>query len=128
MTGYIYGFASKSMTFDDVFVEAGEFVRAAEGASIPPMRCYLTYKNGEQFAQMRAGTRGTSGAAEEIPSRITVRLVNASGALTAVGSLDLETGEFAADTWFDMNGHLLESEPTEGGLYIHNGSKVMINR
>ena len=36
-----YGFAG----VDDNDIKAGDFVRVAAGASIAPMRCYLTYKN-----------------------------------------------------------------------------------
>ena len=126
MTGHIYGFASKSKTVDGHEVEAGDFVHAKEGASVPPMRCYLTYKNGAQRALMRASTLGATGSDTEAPSRITVRLVSASGTVTAVGTFDPVTGEMDIDTWYDMNGRLLETEPTAPGLYIHNGKTIMI--
>ena len=126
MTGHIYGFASKSKTVDGHEVEAGDFVHAKEGASVPPMRCYLTYKNGAQRALMRASALGATGSDTEAPSRITVRLVSASGTVTAVGTFDTVTGEMDIDTWYDMNGRLLETEPTAPGLYIHNGKTIMI--
>ena len=127
MTGHIYGFASKSKTVDGHDVEAGQFVHAKEGASVPPMRCYLTYKNGAQRAPMRASALGATGTDTDVPSRITVRLVSASGTVTAVGTLDTVTGEMDINTWYDMNGRLLETEPTAPGLYIHNGKTIMIN-
>ena len=126
MTGHIYGFASKSKTVDGHEVEAGDFVHAKEGASVPPMRCYLTYKNGAQRALMRASALGATGSDTEAPSRITVRLVSASGTVTAVGTFDTVTGEMDIDAWYDMNGRLLETEPTAPGLYIHNGKTIMI--
>ena len=128
MTGHIYGFASKSKTVDGHDVEAGQFVHAKEGASVPPMRCYLTYKNGAQRAPMRASALGAIGTDTEVPSRITVRLVSAGGTVTAVGTLDTVTGEIDIDTWYDMNGRLLETEPTAPGLYIHNGKTIMIKK
>ena len=126
MTGHIYGFASKSKTVDGHDVEAGQFVHAKEGASVPPMRCYLTYKNGAQRAPMRASALGATGTDTDVPSRITVRLVSDSGTVTAVGTLDTVTGEMDINTWYDMNGRLLETEPTAPGLYIHNGKTIMI--
>ena len=128
MTGHIYGFASKSKTVDGHDVEAGQFVHAKEGASVPPMRCYLTYKNGAQRAPMRASALGAIGTDTEVPSRITVRLVSAGGTVTAVGTLDTVTGEMDINTWYDMNGRLLETEPTAPGLYIHNGKTIMIKK
>ena len=128
MTGHIYGFASKSKTVDGHDVEAGEFVHAKEGASVPPMRCYLTYKNGAQRAPMRASALGATGTDTDVPSRITVRLVSDSGTVTAVGTLDTVTGEMDINTWYDMNGRLLETEPTAPGLYIHNGKTIMIKK
>ena len=128
MTGHIYGFASKSKTVDGHDVEAGQFVHAKEGASVPPMRCYLTYKNGAQRAPMRASALGATGTDTDVPSRITVRLVSASGTVTAVGTLDTVTGEMDINTWYDMNGRLLETEPIAPGLYIHNGKTIMIKK
>jgi hypothetical protein len=128
MTGHIYGFASKSKTVDGHDVEAGQFVHAKEGASVPPMRCYLTYKNGAQRAPMRASALGATGTDTDVPSRITVRLVSASATVTAVGTLDTVTGEMDINTWYDMNGRLLETEPTAPGLYIHNGKTIMIKK
>ena len=128
MTGHIYGFASKSKTVDGHDVEAGQFVHAKEGASVPPMRCYLTYKNGAQRAPMRASALGATGTDTDVPSRITVRLVSDSGTVTAVGTLDTVTGEMDINTWYDMNGRLLETEPTAPGLYIHNGKTIMIKK
>ena len=128
MTGHIYGFASKSKTVDGHDVEAGQFVHAKEGASVPPMRCYLTYKNGAQRAPMRASALGATGTDTDVPSRITVRLVSAGGTVTAVGTLDTVTGEMDINTWYDMNGRLLETEPTAPGLYIHNGKTIMIKK
>ena len=128
MTGHIYGFASKSKTVDGHDVEAGQFVHAKDGASVPPMRCYLTYKNGAQRAPMRASALGATGTDTDVPSRITVRLVSDSGTVTAVGTLDTVTGEMDINTWYDMNGRLLETEPTAPGLYIHNGKTIMIKK
>ena len=126
MTGHIYGFAAKSKTVDGHEIEAGDFVHAKEGASVPPMRCYLTYKNGAQLAPMRTSALGATGNEEEIPSRITVKLVSSGGVVTSVGTLDMETGEVTVDIWYDMSGRPQDGEPTAPGLYIHKGKTIMI--
>lgn len=40
-----YGFAGQAVTADGISV--GDFIRAGEGVWADPMRCYLTYKDGE---------------------------------------------------------------------------------
>lgn len=105
----VYGFAAKAM--GDVI--AGEFVRAAEGAYVPAMRCYLKYNN-------PASTRGEI---EELPERITVKLVNDP---TSIGTLNTRTGEVTFDSWYSLDGQRFNSKPTRKGLYINKGIKVMI--
>jgi len=122
LSGNIYGFASKDKTVDGVNVQAGEFVKAKDGAGVPPMRCYLTYKNGEEFAGARAMTRV---AEEDLPQSIIVRLVGTNGETTNVMSLDTRTGEISTDGWYDMRGCKLDGKPTKKGLYINNGKKVV---
>ena len=56
----VYGFAAKAK--GDVI--AGEFVRADAGAYVPAMRCYLKYNS-----------TSTRGEIEELPERITVKLL-----------------------------------------------------
>ena len=56
-----YGFAAEKV--EDDGIEAGEFVLAGKDAWADPMRCYLTYKNGETF---------TAKAATVLPDRIRV--------------------------------------------------------
>ena len=105
----VYGFAAKAMGN----VIAGEFVRADEGAYVPAMRCYLKYNN-------PASTRGEI---EELPERITVKLVNDP---TSIGTLNTRTGEVTFDSWYSLDGRRFSSKPTRKGLYINKGIKVMI--
>ena len=121
MTGYVYGFASVDATVEGHDVKAGEFVRATTGAGVPPMRCYLIYKNGEAYTNARALTRG-----EEMPQSIIVRLLDANGQTTSIGTLDVKTGEMEFDGWYSLDGSRLEGKPTKKGLYINNGKKVII--
>ena len=121
MTGYVYGFASVDATVEGHDVKAGEFVRATTGAGVPPMRCYLIYKDGEAYTNARALTRG-----EEMPQSIIVRLLDANGQTTSIGSLDMKTGEMEFDGWYSLDGSRLEGKPAKKGLYINNGKKVII--
>jgi hypothetical protein len=55
----VYGFASTTKTVgDEGEVQAGEFVHAKPGASVPSMRCYLKYKDGQQFTGAGARLSG----------------------------------------------------------------------
>ena len=126
-SGFVYGFASTSKTVDDGggeshSVEAGEFVMAATGASVPPMRCFLTYKDGQEYTAARGLTRG---AAIQMPDRITVRLIGKDGDINGIGTLTLSTGEFTSEGWYTLSGRRLPAKPTQKGIYIHNGKKVI---
>lgn len=124
MTGYVYGFASVGATVEGRDVTAGEFVRATTGAGVPPMRCYMIYKDGEAYTNARALTRG--GDDEEMPQSIIVRLLDANGQTTSIGSLDMNTGEMEFDGWYSLDGRRLQGKPVTKGLYINNGKKVII--
>lgn len=125
-TGTVFGFAATDGTSIDGKTEvvAGQFVKAGTGAYMPPFRAYLTYSGSNKALQ--APSRGSTGASD-IPSRITVKLVSRSGAVTGVGSLDISTGEAVMERWFELSGRPLEGVPTAPGIYINgNGKKVVI--
>lgn len=107
-TDPVYGFAANAMGN----VIAGEFVRADVGAYIPPMRCFLKY-----------GLQSTRGETEELPERITVKLVNDP---TSIGTITTQTGKVTFDGWYSLEGQRFNSKPTRKGLYINKGIKVMI--
>jgi len=119
--GKAYGFAGVAKTG----IEVGDFVRVASGAKIRPMSCYLLWSDTPSNA--RALTRGAA-AEEELPQSITVRLVGSNGETTAIGTLDTRTGEFDFDPdgWYDMNGRRLSGKPSQKGVYINNGKKIVI--
>ena len=104
----VYGFAAKAK--GDVI--AGEFVRADAGAYVPAMRCYLKYNS-----------TSTRGEIEELPERITVKLV---GDPTSIGTLNTQTGEVTFDGWYSLDGQRFNTKPTKKGLYIYKGIKVTI--
>ena len=129
----VYGFAGSTKEVQGVYnntttVEAGEFVRAKNGAKIRPTSCYLMWTGYEpDYAPARRMTRGAA-ADEEMPQRITVKLVSASGETTAIGTLDTTTGEvsFDSEAWYTLDGVRLSGNPTARGIYINNGKKVAI--
>ena len=90
-----YGFAAQSGTEAGgaATVEAGQFVRFTTGAFIKPMRCYLSYVGTEAPAPAKGLTRAA--ATDDLPQSVTVRLVSRNGETTAIGTLDMETGELS---------------------------------
>ena len=116
-SGLDYGFnATDGTAADGSFLTEGEFVRCGSGASISPMRCYLSYTPS-------ASTRGESLL---LPERIAVRIINQKGDTTGIGELNVKTGEFTNVGWYDLKGRRLNGEPADKGVYIHNGKKIMI--
>ena len=122
--GKVYGFAGSTKEVDEKMVEAGEFVRAKSGAKIRPTSCYLMW-TGYEPDYAPALTRGAA-ADEELPQRITVKLVSASGETTSIGEIDTKTGEISLDGWYTMDGVKLSGKPSSKGMYINNGKKVII--
>ena len=124
LDGTVFGFAATAGTGgDDASVAAGEFVKAMNGATIPPFRAYLTYVGSDEALQ--APTRGGV-STPAVPERIKVRLLGSDGTETAVGTINTRTGEVVIDKWYDMSGRELQGKPNDGGLYIHNGKSVII--
>ena len=125
--GKVYGFAGSTKDVDGERVTAGEFVRAKVGAKIRPTSCYLKWVEPFDYAPARGMTRGAA-ADEELPQRITVKLVSASGETTAIGTLDTTTGEvsFDSEAWYTLDGVKLSGKPSTKGIYINNGKKVVI--
>ncbi|MBR4268459.1 MAG: hypothetical protein IKQ47_01555, partial [Prevotella sp.] len=66
------------------------------------------------------------------------RLVSRNGETTAIGTLDMETGElsFDSETWYTLDGVRLDGKPSTKGIYIRstsgrlqgksNGCKIVI--
>ena len=119
-----YGFAGVAKDG----INVGDFVRVASGAKIRPMRAYLLWNDTPNAANARALTRGAAATDEELPQRITVRLVGSNGEVTAIGTLDTTTGEmtFDSEAWYTLDGVRLSGKPSKKGLYINNGKKIVI--
>ena len=101
-------------------------MKAIDGAYFPAFRAYLEYTGSEESLLKARGTR--SGETAVIPEYITVRLIGKNGDVDAIGEIRLSTGEvtFDPNAWYDLNGHRLDGKPSEKGIYINGGRKVVI--
>ena len=124
--GKVYGFAATSGKATDgvTDIAAGQFVRFASGAWLRPMRCYLEYKGAGN--PLAAARRSAAAETEELPQSITVVLVGLNGETTAIGSLDTRTGQIDFGGWWTLDGTRLQGKPSQRGIYINNGHKVII--
>lgn len=126
--GRDYGFAATSgKAVDGVTdVNAGDFVKLAEGAWIRPMRAYLTYTGtGNPWASTNAPAHRA--ATKEMPNRISVILVSANGETTEIKEVIGVSGviEVNDNSWYTLDGRKLDKQPTTKGLYIYKGKKVI---
>ena len=134
--GRDYGFAATSGKATDgvTDVDAGDFVKFAAGASLRPMRSYLTYTGSDNpWATTNApGHR----AGTELPQSISVVLVSATGETTEITTTNFtfatphsqRENYTNSDAWYTLDGRKIANgkKPTAKGLYIHNGRKVVI--
>ena len=126
LNGSVFGFASATLEVNNVMVNAGEFVKAKDGAGVPAFRAYLTYDGTNNV--FRAPMRGSADDTDpDIPDRITLRLLDKNGVVNAVGTINTATGNVKIEQWFDMQGRPVDGTPALPGMYMNNiGSKVMI--
>lgn len=117
----IYGFSAQ----DVGGISRGEFVKVGAYVKVKPMRAYLKYKDGGQN-YAGAPTMAPRHAAEVLPERISVRLIDAEGNVTGIGTLETRTGEVTLDGWYTLDGTRLSGQPTRKGIYVNNGKKVVI--
>ncbi|MBR4268594.1 MAG: hypothetical protein IKQ47_02265 [Prevotella sp.] len=124
--GRAYGFAGVAKDG----INVGDFVRVDSDAKIRPMRAYLIWNdipNMTNFAKAAIASTNMT-AMEELPETITVKLIDANGETTAIGTLDTKTGEMTIDSeaWYTLDGVRLSGKPTQKGLYINKGKKVVV--
>jgi len=119
----IYGFSAQNTVGG---ISQGEFVKVGAYVKVKPMRAYLKYKDGEDYAGARSMDRAAS--SETLPETISVRLIDAEGNVTGIGTLETRTGEvrFDPEAWYTLNGVRLSGQPTQKGIYVNNGKKVII--
>jgi len=118
----IYGFSAQATTGG---ISQGEFVKVGAYVRIKPMRAYLKYKDGSENYS-GAPTMAPRRADEVLPERISVRLIDGDGQVTAIGTLETRTGEVTLDGWYTLDGTRLSGQPTRKGIYVNNGKKVVI--
>ena len=119
----IYGFSGKD--YDEQGISQGQFVKVGENVSIAPMRCYLEYRDGAEDYQAAPQLGRRAGI--ELPQSIRVRLVNANGEVTSIGEeISVKREDAAAAGWYMLDGRKLSTMPTQKGIYIVNGKKVVI--
>ena len=120
--GHVYGYSAEAT--DKVTI--GQFVKAAAGAWIRPLRAYLILNTGKSASKSAVG--GSSLA--ELPETMDVVVVsqgsNGEVSKKVIGTVDTRTGEFRMDRWYDMQGRKLNGKPTSKGTYYHNGKAVTI--
>ena len=120
-----YGFSASDYSGG---ISQGQFVKVGTNVSIKPMRCYLVYGDGSTDYAGAPGMNRAASAGEQLPATIKVRLINANGELTAIGSLQTKTGEVTldGDAWYTVDGRRMEGKPSTKGIYINNNKKVII--
>lgn len=80
-----------------------------KGSRIPPYRAYLTYN-----------------WIKDENAKLFIRFADDDDQ-TGISSLPTgDTNEDSADVWFSLDGRQLNSRPTERGIYINNGKKVVV--
>ena len=77
-----------------------------------------TVKSTYAFPATMAYLIATSGA------RITVE--EADGSTTAISSINADGIAMPAEGWYTINGVKLEGAPTQKGIYINNGKKIIV--
>jgi len=103
-------------------VEIGSFVRVGGYVRVKPMRAYLV-------APTPSNARGERRAAtESVPQKLRVRLLDFEGITTSVNEeISIGNGAHAIATgWYTLDGRKLAGEPTQRGIYINNGKKVVV--
>ena len=117
--GNIYVFANEPQNE----IRAGQFVKAGTGSYANPMRAYLVLH--QQKALAKSAGDGLNGAFL-LPNEIDIEIDGANGETVQTGKLDMVTGEFRMDRWYDLKGRKLNSKPSVKGMYYKNGKKVII--
>ena len=64
--------------------------------------------------------------ATEIDAFARITVVEEDGTITAISNINADGSAVEADGWYTLNGVKLQGAPTEKGVYINNGKKVVI--
>ena len=120
-----YGFSAADYSGG---ISQGQFVKVGTNVTINPMRCYLVYGDGSTDYAGAPGMNRAAEAGEQLPETIKVRLVNANGEVTTIGTMQTKTGEVNLDggAWYTVDGRHMEGKPSTKGIYINSNKKVII--
>ena len=115
----IYGFVGTAGTGTEVgsFVQVGGYVR------VKPMRAYMQAPAPPNNARAYSGS-----SSDAAPAMLRIRLLGSNGETTGIVSLTPDPspkGE-GSGYWYTLDGRKLQGKPTQKGLYINNGKKVVI--
>jgi len=120
----VYGYAAENIGK----IEIGQFVKAAAGASIVPMRAYLVkMPNFTKVAPSPFGTDKSMVSAEKpLPDHIDIVIDDPNGQTTFVGRFNTRTGEFSKqrfDYTFDLKGRRVNGTNNARGYYVRKLGK-----
>ncbi len=96
-------------------------VDGAEGIFIPQNGKFHALTTGTHDVSFMAAYLNVNSTA---PARITVE--EADGSTTAISSITADGKLIPAEGWYTINGVKLNAAPTEKGVYIQNGKKVVL--
>ena len=99
-----------TVNYTDYVLSNGAFVIAGPG----------------QMARGKAFLRVPKGNVTYTPSPAKLRFIFQDEEETPTNIQSVDNGQLADDCWYTLDGRKLEGEPTEKGVYIVNGKKVMV--
>lgn len=122
-TDAIYGFSAQDVS--EQGISQGQFVKVGAMVEIPALRCYIEHKQSSTPAPQQTNRRADG---EELPTIIYLRLLDASGHATAIGSVQTATGSVTFDdsAWYSLDGTRRTGKPAQKGVYINQGKKIVI--
>ena len=115
INGYLYKEANASVTnksTGELLYKLNIFIKIDRDNTIDAFHAYVSYCPQETDAS--------------IPSMVLIDLVDKNGNITVVGTVNTATGVITIDRWYSIDGTPLMEQPTEPGIYIHNGKKIAI--
>ena len=128
----VAGVANRTIDYDPNFnvTDAGGNVYQGVYETTPINDASQWYLSGGDF--WNAGTNPTQVAAlggyvyATAGAHATILIEEADGSTTAINAVTGEQKNYSNEGWYTVNGVKLQSMPTEKGVYIQNGKKVVL--
>ena len=132
-------------TFDNVIIEAPKtvteendtwkFINTVDAANVAGLVYYITPSKSESVVYLNHKDDGadllgfyayfkTQSGQPVSDARIYIE--EPDGSTTAISAIDADGVAVPANGWYTINGMKLEGMPTEKGVYINNGKKVVV--